>query len=67
MAKSRRDEYRVTKPTMYAWERPIDWQPADPCRDCDGTGMGANKTYNHDALTDWDNCNRCGGTGEEPK
>jgi len=53
--------------TPKAWNRPLDWKPDTPCRDCDGEGMGPERTYNRDSLTDWDDCDRCKGTGEEPK
>ena len=49
-----------------AWYRPFDWKPKTPCEECEGDGMGPNRTYNRDALIDWDDCHRCGGTGEEP-
>ena len=47
-----------------AWRKPD--RPKHPCEECDGSGMGPNKTYHADSLVDWDDCPRCEGTGEEP-
>jgi DnaJ-class molecular chaperone len=52
---------------IMAWKRPFDWVPNKTCSKCDGDGMGPSKTYNGDELVDWDDCERCGGTGDEPQ
>jgi hypothetical protein len=52
-----------------AWQQPCKWKPKCPCDKCDGSGMGSNKRYanNGEELIDWDDCDKCGGTGETPK
>lgn len=48
-----------------AWKQPFGWVPKRPCDDCGGNGM-AEMVYRRDELVDWDDCDRCNATGEEP-